>query len=278
MSQVNIYEKGWIDLVFEGKNKAYGAYQLRQQDSRTTIKALFLGMLLIVTASGLIMLLSSFGEKPNVEPVVDPGTKIDLSDVNYPEPETPKTETAAPSKPVEETEKKMIDDPKVVQANQNPDDVLTNKEMKDKQNSLPENPGTGTGTNPNPGGSEGGTAIIPATTPGGTGKPIDNGISRTTELDKMPEYPGGIKKFYEYVGNNFKNPDVDIDQATVVMSFVIERDGKMTDIKALRSPGYGLEKEAIRVLKALKTKWTPGVKNGEYVRTQYTLPITVRIN
>ena len=65
---------------------------------------------------------------------------------------------------------------------------------------------------------------------------------------------------------------------SVSVSFVIEKDGSMTDIKVLRNPGYGLDKEAIRVLKALKTKWKPGVKNGKYVRTQYTLPIKIQMN
>jgi periplasmic protein TonB len=65
---------------------------------------------------------------------------------------------------------------------------------------------------------------------------------------------------------------------TVTVSFVIEKDGSMTDIRVIRNPGYGLDKEAIRVLKSLKTKWTPGKLKGENVRTQYTLPITLRIN
>jgi protein TonB len=61
------------------------------------------------------------------------------------------------------------------------------------------------------------------------------------------------------------------------MSFVIEKDGSMTDIKVVRNPGYGLDKEAIRVLKSLRTKWSAGMKNGKKVRTQYTLPILVKM-
>ena len=52
----------------------------------------------------------------------------------------------------------------------------------------------------------------------------------------------------------------------------------MTDIKVLRNPGYGLDKEAVRVLKSLKTKWKPGIKDGQNVRTQYTLPIKIQMN
>ena len=51
----------------------------------------------------------------------------------------------------------------------------------------------------------------------------------------------------------------------------------MTDIRVLRNPGYGLDKEAIRVLKSLKTKWEPGMMNGKAVRTAYNLPISVQM-
>lgn len=60
--------------------------------------------------------------------------------------------------------------------------------------------------------------------------------------------------------------------------FVIERDGSMTDIQVKRDPGHGLGKEAIRVLKSLKTKWSPGMIDGKAVRTAYNLPITVQMN
>jgi protein TonB len=58
--------------------------------------------------------------------------------------------------------------------------------------------------------------------------------------------------------------------------FVIEKNGSLTDIKVLQNPGYGLDKEAIRVLKSLKTKWEPGIKNGNPVRTAFSLPIIIR--
>lgn len=61
------------------------------------------------------------------------------------------------------------------------------------------------------------------------------------------------------------------------MSFVIEKDGSMSDIKVLRSSDKSLEKEAIRVLKSLKVKWAPGYMDNEKVRTQYTLPIKVAL-
>jgi protein TonB len=66
------------------------------------------------------------------------------------------------------------------------------------------------------------------------------------------------------------------ENSSVYVAFVIEKDGSMTDVKVLRNPGYGLGKEAIRVLKSLRTKWKPGIKDGQPVRTQFTLPIIVK--
>ena len=268
MSNVSIYEKQWIDLVFEGKNQKYGAYQLRQENERTTIIALFSGLLLVAAIGG-ILILSSFINKPAVivtTPVIDEPVIV----VDYVVPPitpivTPKTTTAIPQAPKEPTLFTPIVVVKPIDAT---DPVPKNN------NIIPNTP---TGIT-----SETGIGTIPTVITTGTGKiPTDTGnvVTTTAELDYLPEFPGGIKKFYEYVGTNFEKPELDgIATVKVLMSFVIEKDGSLTDIKVLRNPGYGLDTEAIRVLKSLKTKWKPGLKDGQKMRTQYTLPITVQMN
>lgn len=268
MSNVSIYEKNWIDLVFEDKNKAYGAYQLRQENEKTTLFALFGGVTMVLATIGIWMFLSSFGEKPLVEPV-DDSIVIKVSDFNYPndEPEKPKTETTQPQNPVE-----------IITNLSNIIPVATPLAIDNvpKNADLPTNNGTSSGTDsgtgtPSDGGGSTGTAVIPAVP--------DNNPKRITELDRLPEYPGGMKRFYEFVGNNFEKPDVDenFSSLNVIMSFVIEKDGSMTEIKALRSSDKFMEREAIRVLKSMKIKWSPGYKDGEKVRVLYTLPIKVAL-
>ncbi|WP_338407963.1 energy transducer TonB [uncultured Flavobacterium sp.] len=106
-----------------------------------------------------------------------------------------------------------------------------------------------------------------------------NVIVAFTALDKLPEFPGGMQKLYNYIGNTFEKPEIDgLSTIKINVSFVIEKDGSMTDIQVRRDPGYGLRKEAIRVLKSLITKWTPGMVNSKPVRTSYNLPITVQMN
>lgn len=107
----------------------------------------------------------------------------------------------------------------------------------------------------------------------------DNGKAyNLAEITKQPEYPGGMGAFYERVSKEFKIPEVDEDMtARIYVSFIVEKDGSMSNIKVLRDPGYGFGDEAMRVLKAINTKWNPGENDGKPVRTSYTLPITMNI-
>lgn len=273
MSNVSIFEKKWIDLVFEGKNKAYGAYQLRQESPRTTLSAFFYAILFIGLLSGASMLFSSFKPKPDTDfiPVIEDSlTVVKIENIIEEEPEKPKVEPKRVEQP--ETEVAPVNKPFEVAPTPKADPDVP------KNDDVPK-------VNPPAGGTEPGTGGTP-TAPGGGGGTDDGGDKPappagpviSSVLDRQPEFPGGMKKFYTYVGENFEKPEIEnIESLTVHVSFVIERDGSMTDIRVLRNPGYSLDKEAIRVLKSLKTKWKPGVLNGQNVRTQYTLPITVRL-
>ena len=268
MSKLSIYESNWLNLVFEGRNKAYGAYQLRQDSGKTTFLAFFVG-LLVVSMLAVVMLLVSSNNAAAMPITPDIyGTTVKLSDVKPNKPPV-----VLPVKPLKKSEPLKNTDPKKPLVNptivkDNPDDVLPNKNPMPITSAAGSETGSGT---PNAGGETGTTMTTPpvAATPSN-----GNTIESTVSVDVMPEFPGGIKKFLTYVGNNFEKPEID-ETVTILMSFVIEKDGSMTDIKVLRNPGYGLDKEAIRVLKAQRTKWKPGVKNGQPVRVLYQLPIKV---
>ncbi|MCR5861497.1 energy transducer TonB [Flavobacterium sp. J372] len=106
----------------------------------------------------------------------------------------------------------------------------------------------------------------------------DNTIYSTVGLAVLPEYPGGMAAFYKYVQSNFRYPEVDRDlKMNVYVTFVVEKDGTITDVNVPRDPGYGLKKEAERLIKANKVKWSPGIQNGKPVRVRYQLPIKVDI-
>lgn len=278
MSNVSIYDKNWTELVFADKNKAYGAYQLRQENSRTTLLAFFVGISFIFALFGSWVLLSSFAEKPVVEPVYDKPLIVKMTDYKIPKKEPQKTKAIAPIKkeePAKKIDKKTLDNYTVVKPEDTPNDVKTNKEAKENPSDVTTTDANGTGTK----------AIIPSDSGAGTTTTKKStgdgeGTKSMVELDRLPEYPGGIKKFYEFVLNNVEESKFENSSGivSVTMAFVIEKDGSMSDIRVVRSSDKALEKEAIRVLKSLKVKWAPGFLNGDKVRTQYTLPIKVDLN
>ena len=111
-----------------------------------------------------------------------------------------------------------------------------------------------------------------------TTKNSTEAINDHASLSKPPEFPGGMEAFYKEIGQNFKVPEIGKDLNTkVFVSFVIEKNGTMSNVKAVKDPGYGLAKEAERVLKTITKKWSPGEKNGKPVSVSYALPIQVNV-
>ncbi|MFH6995713.1 energy transducer TonB [Flavobacterium sp. FlaQc-48] len=271
MSKSSIYEASWTNLVFENKNKEYGAYQLRQENSKTTITALFVGLLLLASLVSVSILINKFKTQPVIgtEPVLSlPLTPVDLTPIpvqpEQPAPVIPQQQAAA----TPATDLSQLSHPVVVTTEQAVDNIATNAQNTTVIESAV--PGNGTGENPIPGNGTNTTVVTEVTDPGITAVPV-------SALDKLPEFPGGMAKFYTYVGNNFNRPELDAEKTLrVYVSFVIEKDGSITDVMVKNDPGYGIGKEAIRVLKSLKTKWIPGVLNGKAVRTAYNLPITIK--
>ena len=103
-------------------------------------------------------------------------------------------------------------------------------------------------------------------------------ISFDTISVTSPNFPGGMTEFYKFVGNNFKltsEAEKNKVSGKIIMQFMVEKDGSLSEIIAEKDLGYGLANEAIRVLK-LSPKWIPATKKEKPVRVQYNLPITIR--
>ena len=94
-------------------------------------------------------------------------------------------------------------------------------------------------------------------------------------IEVKPEFPGGINAFYKYVAKNFRTPDVAGLKGKIFVTFVIDKEGNVVDIKVIRDLGHGTAEEAVRVLQN-SPKWIPGQQNGETVRVQYSLPISIQ--
>ena len=120
------------------------------------------------------------------------------------------------------------------------------------------------------------TAAIPTPAPIDEDAPVD-----FTLVEKPPQYPGGYSAFYKFIGDNLKYPETAIEnkvEGSVMASFIIEKDGTLTNIKIDKKKlGSGTDEEAIRVLKLAK-KWEPGISNGKAVRVKYQIPIKFFLN
>ncbi len=112
-------------------------------------------------------------------------------------------------------------------------------------------------------------------------------VKPTTETEEVfvvvedePEFPGGMEALYRYLASNINYPDeakAEKIQGRVFVSFVIEKDGSVSNIKLLRDIGGGCGEEAVRVVAAMP-RWKPGRQHGRRVRTQYNLPINFNLN
>jgi TonB family protein len=115
---------------------------------------------------------------------------------------------------------------------------------------------------------------IPQKTKSDTSKPSLSKIYTSIDVDKYPEFPGGTDAFFKFLSKNLKWPkDSEDAMGRVIISFVIERDGRLSNFKIEKSLGKELDEEAIRVIK-LSQKWKAGVKNGYKVRVRYFVPIS----
>jgi protein TonB len=105
----------------------------------------------------------------------------------------------------------------------------------------------------------------------------DNTIYNSAGIEVQPEFPGGNKILFTFISKNFKYTDEMKEnevKGRVVGSFVVEKDGSLSDIKVIRSIGYGTEDEVLRILKSMP-KWIPGEQNGKKVRCSYVIPIMI---
>ena len=261
--KLDILKNQWLDIVFEGRNKTYGAYQLRQSNRKTTIKALILGAIIfsVAVAAPLIINLLPKGNEQEIDRDIKitaiklPPKKKEEPKLNVPPPPPPppKVDVIKFVKPVVAKAEEVTEDPpKIVEVKDKKIGAVTIKGDPDAVLSVaPVGPGP--------------TKIVEE----------DNQIYNTAGIEVKPEFPGGMDKFYGYVAKNYRAPEEEGLKGKVYVTFVVEKDGSLTDIKVLRDIGYGTGKEAIRVLTKC-TKWNPGIQNGKPVRVLYSLPITIQ--
>ena len=272
-SKLDIFKKEWLDVVFAGRNQAYGAYDLRKTADSNTTKALFIGVVLFTIAVSTPIILQYIKGDDAVETERIIETEVVLAEP----PPVNEEEPPPPPPPVEPPP------PRVDQVRMPPPVVVKAEEVRDEEPPTVEDfkkadPGPKTlAGDP--------TADIRIDLPVGDG-PKDQEVTEAVESNQVftsvevaPTPQGGMEAFYKFVANNYNYPPQAQEQGVngrVLLQFVVEKDGSLTDIKVLRDLKYGTGEEAIRMLKKAP-KWKPGIQNGRPVRVQFTLPIQLNL-
>ncbi|MBQ2508779.1 MAG: energy transducer TonB [Bacteroidales bacterium] len=98
-------------------------------------------------------------------------------------------------------------------------------------------------------------------------------------VDKEPAYPGGVDALYQYLGSHIIYPEkakAERAVGTVIVTFVVEKDGSISNIKVLKDPGYGMSEEVVRVISQMP-RWTPAMQQDKPVRAAFSLPVVFRL-
>lgn len=261
--KLDILKNQWLELVFEGRNKLYGAYQLRKDSSKTTFRALIIGAIIFSFLVSIPLLANLIPDSADEEINLDQK----ITTVKLPPKEKPPENLPPPPPPPPKVDQVKFVKPVVAKAEEVVEEPPKIKEIVDKK----------LGDETIKGDPDAELTVEPVGNGPGDVVEEDNTIYNTAGIEVKPEFPGGIAKFYKYIENNFRAPDDESFRGgKVFVSFVVEKDGSITDIKVPRDVGFGTDKEAIRVLKSLKVKWNPGEQNGKKVRVLFSLPIVVQ--
>ncbi|MDE6535609.1 MAG: energy transducer TonB [Muribaculaceae bacterium] len=280
---VDLSSREWTELIFEGKNKEFGAYELRNQSVRRHNMA----MLSVVVVIILALLISlGIGQLERAEEdIIASGEQeqmasVDNSEDQEEEPEEepeipfeePEVEEVLPEEvlnTVKVTELAIVEDDQVSKE----DEIKTQDELKETTNAFDAkdfNEGTDDVTV---------VRTIKDEVVVEEKKPEPKPEQIFTAVEESPKFPGGDKAMYEFLSKNIRYPEMAAQnniQGRVTVQFVVEKDGSIGEVKVVRGKDPDLDKEAVRVVKSMP-KFIPGKMNGQAVRVWYTLPINFKL-
>jgi len=260
------------DIVFEGRNKAYGAYVLRQEYPLQVIKATSISLLtLFLFMMGLVL----WGQQTQFTTATESNEIQDRTHTLMPEPILPKP-PAKPMEPAPATTPptaatKAFREIKIVS------DLTPVTDNIPEQNSFTHaEPGLVTTAGDLPG-----TVTPDVTSEVGTAIGTESESNIPFEVvEKMPEFPDGLAAMYKFIGEHLRYPAEAQSkglEGNVILTFVVSATGQISDIKILQDIGGGAGEEAKRVI-SLMPRWRPGLQHNRAVPVRFTLPVRFRIN
>lgn len=274
MSKIDLISNAWCDLVFEGKNQAYGAYKLRKGTSKRNLWSIIIVLIAAVAIFSAIAIKNVIEANQKVAVT----TAVELSKID----KTPKVEKkkAAPK----------IEQPKVVEkvkssikftapVIKNDSEVKPEEEMKTQEDL--QKTKTTIGAFTVVGNDEIDGEVLKAKEEIAQPEPPKNEEENKVfdVVEEQPSFPGGQGALRAWLNDNIKYPVVAAEngiQGKVIVQFVVGKNGSISNVKVLRSVDPSLDKEAVRVVSNMPN-WTPGKQNGASVNVRFTLPVTFRL-
>ena len=264
MAEIDLTSVEWRELIFQGKNKEYGAYKMRSDSDKRHNKAMLIIVLVVGVGMCLPRLINlvqpkqhevhdqvyEFIDKPIVDEVVKPAQKV------APPPDL--RPTLKFTRPVIKPDI-LVNEKNLLK----PQDEVNNTNILISKADIV--------------GTPGGTTEIDLKGDL-TGIREDNTIYTGGNIEQMPEFPGGEQELLKYIGNNLRYPAISQEmgvQGKVILRFVVSKTGKVDKVEVLRSLDSACDEEAIRVVKLLP-RFIPGKQNGINVAVWFTLPITYK--
>lgn len=256
----------WEEMIFESRNKSFGAYELRVNYEKRLGQAMLwvlMGMVATFVTARILMAKEAPPQKQHYNGLVTIYETPIIQTLNP--PKQPKAAPLVPKPP------RSVPDPNVFKLVKSPVPIEPVKPIEPPV--APIEPIAPTG-------GSGGSGVFekPATAGGGMSGALPTVLSAAI-VDKAPEFPGGIEKFYEYLKNNLKYPleakEMGIS-GRLYVSFVVDESGKITSIAFMNKAGFGMEKAVENVLKA-SPAWSPGVFKNEHVQTSMVIPVSFNL-
>lgn len=266
------YNPSLDEIVFEHRNKEYGAYDLRSSYRRILTRSMIIGTLIFCIAAitpFVVMKIKQLAAKEKTE--VDANLIEILPEEQVKEEIVEKEETPPPPPPKVEEKIEILQ-------NVVPEPVKAPK-VETPPPPISEQLKTTTGTENQKGEKQ--TAYVPQAVPAPPkAAAVESKAPSTTEVyesvDQEAEFPGSLNSFRNKIAENFDNSAMEGGEGTLktTVTFIVERDGSISDVKATGS-NSDFNSEAVRTVKSIRTKWVPAKINGQPVRQRFRLPLTM---
>ena len=280
--EINLSSREWCDLVFEGKNKDFGAYVIRTESTKRHNKAVLWTLIGTIIFSLMVFGYVKASQYIEERRIAEWGEQIDVivdmsQEAEDPEPEQERLEQEKPEvlqdvlNSIKVTELQIVEDNEVNRE----DEILSQDEIEQTNRAF----GQTNVDNGQDDRTQFQTAVEEVVVEKKEEKPKEVKEEIHTLVEQMPQFPGGDAALMKYLSSHINYPPMAAEnnvQGKVILQFVVEKDGRVGEVKIARSVDKDLDKEAIRVVKSLP-KFTPGRQNGYPVRVWYTLPVNFKL-